>query len=44
MCSHHLFPATAPHGSPLIYEQSEGLRLCWLQLLLLREDDIIEVW
>lgn len=42
--SHHLFPATAPHSSPFIYEQSEGLRLCWLQLLLLGEEHSVEVW
>lgn len=42
--SHHLLPATVPHSSPFIDEQSKGLRLCRLQLLLLREDHSVKVW
>lgn len=42
--SHHLFQPSAPHGSPLIYEQPEGLGFCGLQLLLLWENYGVEVW
>lgn len=42
--SHHLLPAAALYGSPLVNEQSEGFWLGGLQLLLLRQDHSVKVW
>lgn len=42
--SHHPFQPSAPHGSPLIYEKPEGLRLRGIHLLLLWENYSVEVW
>lgn len=42
--THHLLPATALYGSPLVDEQPEGFWLGGLQLLLLRQDHGVKVW